>query len=137
MSKYNLPVNYTPYIDKYFLRAKEVLIKDNLNPIVKAQVFMRNGNCKIYGIDETLAIFTKYANASKLKVYALKEGTDIQPCETVLTIEAPIQEIIDLETMYLGVISAETTIQNDLKDIDLVAIKNRMSEIVELTKLVK
>lgn len=133
MNNFNLPVDHRPFIDKYFLRAKEVLQKDNLNPIVRAQVFIRNGNCKVYGIDEAIAILTKYADTTKLKVNALKEGDDIQNCETVLTIEAPIQEIIDLETMYLGVISAETTKAND-SDIRIDDIEKNMREIVDLAK---
>jgi len=133
MSDFNLPADHRPYIDKYFLRAKEVLVKDNLNPTVKAQVFIRNGNCRVYGIDETIAILSKYADTTKLKVCALKEGDSIQKCETVLTIEAPIQEIMDLETMYLGVISAETTKKND-GDISIADIETNMRKIVDLAK---
>ena len=61
MKNFNLPRDYRPYIDKYFLRAKEILKQDCLNPIVKYQVFIRKGDCKVYGINETKAILTKYS----------------------------------------------------------------------------
>lgn len=132
MKTFNLPEDHKPYIDKYFLRSKEILKKDRLNPEVTLQVFMRNGNCKVHGINEALAILDKYAK--KVKVWSLKEGSRIAPCETVMLIQAPVQRIIDLETMYLGVISAETTIKNDWKDIDLRVVEDNMREVVEVAK---
>lgn len=132
MKNFNLPSDYKPFSDKYFLRAKEVLERDNLNPIVKAQIFIRSGNCKVYGIDEAIAILAKYANTSKLKIFALQEGTEIAPCETVMTVEGPIQEIIALETMYLGTIAGETSIQNDKRDIDFNEVEKNMRSIVDL-----
>ena len=132
MSKFNLPKDYKPYIDKYFLRAKEILIQDYLNPVVKYQVFIRKGNCKVYGINEAIAILTKYSKKIN-KIYALKEGSHFDPCETLMTIEAPVQELIDLETMYLGVLSAETTLGNG-KDINLGDIYEKMWQIVELIR---
>ena len=132
MKSFQLPLDYKPFIDKYFLRAKEILQKENLNPIVKAQVFIRKGDCKVYGIDEAIAMLTKYTDTSKLEIHALKEGDFFESSETLMTIKAPIQEIIDLETMYLGVLSAETTLQNGENDIDLVSIRDNMKKIVEL-----
>lgn len=129
---FNLPKNYEIYIDKYFLRAKEILIKENLNPVVKAQVFIRNANCRAHGINEAIAILTKYSNSKNLKVYAVPEGSLFEYGERLMIIEAPIQDIIDLETMYLGVISAETTLQNGEKDIDLKQIEENMKKIVDL-----
>lgn len=125
-----LPKDYTPYIDKYFLRAKEILEKENLNLNVTAQVFIRRGGVRIYGINKAVEIICKYAN--KVKIYALKEGSLFQPKETLMFIEAPIQEIIALETMYLGVLTAETTRQNDKVDVDYKKVRNRMGMIVEL-----
>ncbi len=132
MKNFNLPQDYRPYIDKYFLRAKEILKKENLNPIVKAQVFIRKGDCKVYGIDEAIAVLKKYSNSKNMKIYALKEGDYFKSGETLMTIEAPIQDIIDLETMYLGVLSAETTLQNGGQDINLIKIAENMSAITKL-----
>jgi len=133
MRTFNLPDDHKPYIDKYFLRAKEILQKENLNPIVKAQVFIRRGDCKLYGIEEAIAIIMNYAPNNKLiKIHALQEGDYFEPRETLMTIEAPIQEIIDLETIYLGVLSAETTTHNDNIDINLKDVEERMNKVVNL-----
>ncbi len=135
MKNFNLPNDYKPYIDKYFLRAKEVLQGENLNPRVKAQVFVRKGNCNLYGINEAIAILCKYSDIEKTgHIYALKEGSLFENCETVMTIEAPIQTIIDLETMYLGVISAETTMINGREkgNISFPLITQNMEKIVGL-----
>ena len=51
-----LPEDHRPYIDKYFLHAKEILQKDNLDPIVKYQIFIRETPCAVYGIDESIAL---------------------------------------------------------------------------------
>lgn len=109
-----------------------ILQLDNLNPMVKAQVFIRDAECRAYGIDEAIAILRKYSNIENTgKVYALKEGSFFSRGEPIMLIEAPIQDIIDLETMYLGVISAETTLKNGGDDINLDSIKFRMEKIVE------
>jgi nicotinate phosphoribosyltransferase len=131
MSKFSLPNDYTPYIDKYFLRAKEVLIKDNLNPIVRYQIFIRNGGI-LAGINEALAIIQTYTK--DVQVWALKEGSEISPCETIMIIEAPIQNIIDLETMILGVISADTTIKTDGIKVNTELVEEHMISLSSIAK---
>ncbi|KKL69497.1 hypothetical protein LCGC14_2114280, partial [marine sediment metagenome] len=72
--KFNLPKDHKPYIDKYFLRAKEILQKDGLNPVVKAQVFIRKGTCRVYGINEAIAILNKYnPNPKNMTICSLQE----------------------------------------------------------------
>lgn len=133
MKNFNLPIDYRPYIDKYFLRAKEILQKENLNPMVKAQVFIRLGGCFVKGINEAIEILCKYSDIEKTgQIYSLFEGDYFEPGETLMIIEAPIQTIIDLETMYLGVLSAETTLYNDKKEINLAEVTSNMKKIVDL-----
>ena len=129
--KFKLPESYEPYIDKYFLRSKQVLQAEGINPWVQAQVMIRKGPGKAYGINEALAILNKYSNLVEHsgKVYALKEGAEYNPRDTLMLIEAPIQDIIDLETMYLGVLSAETTKANDKHEIDLNAARETMAKV--------
>lgn len=131
-NNFNLPEDHRPYEDKYFLRTKQVLQAEGLNPWVRAQVMIRKGPGKVYGIDEALAVLEKYSPLVKHggKVYALREGADYAPRETLMLIEAPIQDIVDLETMYLGVMSAETTKANDNRGIDLENVKENMAKVV-------
>ena len=130
--KFNLPQDYRPFIDKYFLRAGQVLREEGINPWVRAQVMIRKGPGKVYGIDEALAILEKYSPLvdNGGRVYALREGQGYQPKETLMLIEAPIQDIIELETMYLGVLAAETTKANDKRGVDLGLIKKNAEAVV-------
>jgi nicotinate phosphoribosyltransferase len=131
--RFVLPENHEPYIDKYFLRSKQILQAEGINPWVRAQVMIRKGPGNVYGVNEALAILEKYSPLRKHggKVYALREGAHYEPKETLMLIEAPIQDIIDLETMYLGVLSAETTKKNDGHGVDLNSVRNRMRAVVQ------
>lgn len=133
---FSLPEDHKPYTDKYFLRAAEVLKAEGINPWVRAQVMIRKGPGKVYGIDEALAILKRYSSLVNMggKVYALNEGAEYSPKETLMLIEAPIQDIIELETMYLGVLSAETTKANDRQGVDLNQIRKNMAKVVKAAR---
>lgn len=132
--KATLPDNPDPYTDKYFLREKTIIHGDGLKPWVRAQVFIRKGDAQVAGIDHALAILDKYSNIRETgRVYALEDGDHFENKETVMVIEGPAREFETLETMYLGVIAAETTRVNDgVNHVDLEAAKARMKTIVEL-----
>ncbi len=109
-----LPESHIPYTDKYFLRARTILQGDGLNPDVTMRIFIRKGPGKVYGIQEALEILKTYApSPDRLKVFALPEGSEYAPAEPLMHIEGPIRDFIELETMYLGVLTAATTEAND------------------------
>src|SRR3990172_7676710 len=89
---FNLPVERMRqgyYSDKYFVRAREVLLPDGHRPRVLMQVFNK-GRAYLGGIDEAIAILKLCAiEWSELAVQALYDGDEIRPWETVLTIEGP------------------------------------------------
>lgn len=122
------------YADKYFLRANEILKADKLNPWVNMQVFVRTGPGKTAGIDEAIEIITQNSNIVKAggRIYAKKDGQLYKPKETLMNIVAPVQEIMELETVYLGVIAAGITRENDKKELDLKKIKEQVEQVVGL-----
>lgn len=125
MKTFNLPKNHELYTDKYFLRSKEILQKDNLNPIVRYRVFARkSGN---FNRDEAIEIIEKYSNLSNKggHIYALPNRRN-KPNETLMLIEGKIQDIIDLETMYLG--SNSRTLTG--RDPDMKKVKENAEKIV-------
>ena len=129
-----LPEDHKPYTDKYFLRTREILEKEGLNPWVRAQVFIRKGPGEVYGIDDALAILKKYADLEGVKgrVYAKEEGDTYEAKEPLRFIEAPVQEIIELETMLLGVLSAQSSKFNDgIVKVDTDQVRSRMGEVVK------
>lgn len=131
--KPKLPNHHEPYTDVYFVRSKKILQAENLNPFVRTQIFIRQGPGKIYGIDEAFTIIDAYSDLVKNggKVFALKNNDIYNPSETVMALEGRIQDIITLETILLGVLSAETTKGNDHIDINLKDVTHRVKQIVK------
>lgn len=110
---FNLPVEKMRagyYSDKYFTRAREILLADGNRPRVTMQVFGKSA-AFLGGIDEAIAILKLCAvEWSELEVHALYDGDPIAPWETVLLIEGPYDAIAHLETLYLGVLSRRTRV---------------------------
>jgi nicotinate phosphoribosyltransferase len=129
-----LPETHEPYTDKYFLRSEQILREQGLNPFVRAQVFIRKGEAELRGMDEALAMIDKYTDLidNGGRVFALEDGDYIENKETVMVLEGRIQDLIGLETMYLGVIAGETTIANGGQSPDLQSVEAKMKEIVEI-----
>ena len=110
---FNLPVERMRqgyYSDKYFVRAREVLLADGHRPRVLMQVFSKS-HAYLGGIDEAIAILKLCAITwDELQVHALYDGDEIAPWETVLTIEGPYDAVSHLETLYLGVLARRTRV---------------------------
>ena len=110
---FNLPVAKMRagyYSDKYFVRAREILLADRYRPRVTMQVFGKT-EAFLGGVDEAIAILKLCAiEWPELEVHALHEGDEIEPWETVLLIEGPYDAFAHLETLYLGVLSRRTRV---------------------------
>jgi nicotinate phosphoribosyltransferase len=98
------------YSDKYFVRARDVLVADGYHPNVTVQVFGKQ-HCFVGGIDEAIAIL-KLCSPSweELDVQALYDGDEVEPWETVMTIVGPYDAFAVLETLYLGVLARRTRV---------------------------
>jgi nicotinate phosphoribosyltransferase len=98
------------YSDKYFVRAREILLAEGYHPRVTLQVFGKT-HAFLGGIDEAIAILRLCAIEWKdLDVRALHDGDEIAPWETVLLIEGPYDAYAHLETLYLGVLARRTRV---------------------------
>jgi len=105
------------YTDKYFLRSNEIIKAEGINPWVNMQVFVRKGPGKISGIEEAVDLIMQNSNLGNIggRIYAKNENETYTPKDTIMNIVAPIQEIMELETIYLGVLTTATTRLNDKK----------------------
>jgi nicotinate phosphoribosyltransferase len=112
-SVFHLPVERMRegyYSDKYFVRAREILLADHHAPRVTMQVFGKS-HAFLGGMDEAIAILKLCAaDWDDLAVYALYDGDEIAPWETVMTIEGPYAAFAHLETLYLGVLARRTRV---------------------------
>lgn len=112
-SVFNLPVEKMRagyYSDKYFVRAREILLEDRHRPRVTMQVFGKT-HAFLGGMDEAVAILKLCAvEWTDLAVHALYDGDEVEPWETVMLIEGPYDAFAHLETLYLGVIARRTKV---------------------------
>src|SRR3989442_1613327 len=98
------------YSDKYFVRTRELLLKDDHRPCVTMQVFGK-AHAFLGGIDEAIAILKLCSMEwPELEVFALYDGDEIAPWETVLLIEGPYDAFAHLETLYLAVLARRTKV---------------------------
>lgn len=97
------------YSDKYFVRGREVLLADGHHPRVLMQVFGK-AHAFLGGIDEAIAILKLCSDQDELTIHALYDGDEIQPWETVMTVEGPYDAFAHLETLYLGVLARRTRV---------------------------
>ncbi len=118
--KFMIPVDEMKrgiYSDKYFIRTREVLLKDKNRSRVLMQVYTRADGI-ICGIDEAVAIIrTCAADPRDLSVHALFDGDSISEGETVLTIEGDYSSFAHLETVYLGVLSRGSSIASAVHEV--------------------
>ncbi len=112
-SIFHLPVDKMRagyYTDKYFVRARDVLIADAHRPVVTMQVFAK-AHAFLGGVDEAIAMLKLCAiEWPDLTVKALHDGDEIGPWETVLEIEGPYDAFAHLETLFLGVLARRTKV---------------------------
>lgn len=127
-----LPENHEPYTDKYFLRTNEILKKENLNPYVSMNVFAR-GTGKIAGLENAVEVLKKYSTIKEQggEVWVNTKET-YNNKDTLMLIEAPIQSFVELETMYLGVLSDAISQSAGLKRPSEKEIKEKFSKLKEI-----
>ncbi len=103
------------YSDKYFVRTKEVLVRDDHHPHVLMQVWSQKSGV-VCGIDEAVAVLKLCSDpAGVIKIRALFDGTPIEEGETVMTIEGDYAAFAHLETVYLGCIARRSAVATAVK----------------------
>ncbi len=114
------------YSDQYFNLTKELLEERDRHPRVTMQVFQRHRSL-LGGIDEAVAILKLCAGRQgaaewepgwdELEVRALYEGDEIEPWETVMTIEGEYSLFAHLETVYLGSLARRSLVMRNVRDV--------------------
>ena len=106
------------YSDKYFVRARDMLLTRGRGPSVTMQVFQRN-DAVVAGTDEAIAILklclTEGYGFGDLEVRALRDGDRARPWETVMLITGPYPAFAHLETLYAGVLARRTRIATNTR----------------------
>ena len=115
--------NYKEYTDKYFLRSKKILQELGINPLVRYQVFARKDIDSIKGIEETTSFIRQHA--PKAHIYSVDRSSGYSGNTAAMKIEGRVQDLIDLETVYLGILSGRNSPELDFDD-----VRKRTKEIV-------
>src|SRR6266567_5362794 len=103
------------YSDAYFNFARESLLADGRHPRVLMQVFQKKA-AVLGGVDEAIAVLKLCSHGwDGLEVRALYDGDEVEPWETVLTIEGDYTLFAHLETVYLGVLARRTLISTNVR----------------------
>ena len=115
------------YSDVYFNYAKATLELEDRHPRALMQVFQRKDSI-LGGVDEALAVLRQCAGRRRLdgswedgwdslEVHALHEGDEIEPWETVMTIEGDYSVFAHLETVYLGCMARRTLVMRNVREV--------------------
>jgi nicotinate phosphoribosyltransferase len=105
------------YTDAYFNHARSTLLEDERRPRIVMQVFQRK-HAYLGGMDEAIAILKLCSHDwDALTVHALHDGDEVQPWETVMTIEGDYTLFAHLETVYLGVLARRTLITTNTVEV--------------------
>ena len=120
-------MNIGYYTDKYFTRTRMILQAIDLNPTVTMQVFIRD-EVPIFGIDESVRIIRDAAPNSV--IYSIGDGEVASPGVAAMVLEAPICDIIELETIYLGIISCRTSVYGGYPQPNVKVIADRVNDII-------
>jgi nicotinate phosphoribosyltransferase len=114
------------YSDAYFVYTQQLLESESYHPRVTMQVFQKRESL-LGGIDEAIAVLKLCSGRAEgggwvsgwdeLEVHALHEGDEIQPLETVMTIEGDYSLFAHLETVYLGSLARRSLIMRNVREV--------------------
>ena len=115
------------YSDAYFNYTQKVLERDAHRPRVVVQVFQRYASV-LGGVDEAIATLRECAGLVRddgtwepgwenLEVHALYDGDEIEPWESVMTIEGDYAYFCHLETVYLGSLARRSLVATNVREV--------------------
>src|SRR3954453_18781475 len=105
------------YSDAYFNFTKQLLEREDKHARVTMQVFQKKFSV-LGGIDEAIAVLKLCSDDwSGLEVHALHEGDEVEPWETVMTIEGDYRLFAHLETVYLGCMARRSLVMHNVREV--------------------
>ncbi|MGH2842789.1 MAG: quinolinate phosphoribosyl transferase [Solirubrobacteraceae bacterium] len=115
------------YSDAYLVYTKQLLEAEEQHPRVLMQIFQKRESL-LGGIDEAIATLKLAAGRQdssgawisgwdQLEVHALREGEEISPWETVMTIAGDYSLFAHLETVYLGSLARRSLIMRNVTEV--------------------
>lgn len=101
----------------YFLKTREIAKKYKADHMITMQFFQRN-HAVLCGTDEVIALVKMFADEpEQLEIHSLKDGDEISPFETVLTIKGKYQHFGYLEGIIDGILSRRTSVATNVYNV--------------------
>src|SRR3954468_11198541 len=105
------------YSDAYFNFTKQLLEREQKQANVVMQVFQKKYSV-LGGVDEAIAVLKLCSDDwGALDVHALHEGDEVEPHETVMTIEGDYRLFAHLETVYLGCMARRSLVMRNVTEV--------------------
>jgi len=128
----DLPASHIPYTDKYFLRTNEILKKEGINPIISMKIFCR-GEGWTAGLKEAVDILDRYSNLQSHQGEVwITQKDQFGNNEPLMVIKGPAQDFIELETMYLGVLSAAISSRMGIEPPDAKKVIDKLKRLKDI-----
>lgn len=106
------------YNDVYFSKAKEASMAGEVNSEVVYQVFQKKSGIFAGGkIVTDLLLDLAESDDIDLTVCILPDGSELIPGESVMHIRGKFQDIVELETNYLGIMARCTRIASNVREV--------------------
>ncbi|MYG80690.1 MAG: hypothetical protein F4187_02455, partial [Gemmatimonadetes bacterium] len=106
------------YSDKYFVRARDLLLSRGCGPSVTMQFFQKR-DAVVAGTDEAIGMLklclTDGYDFGDLDVRSLRDGDRAGPWETVMFVTGPYPAFVHLETLCAGVLGRRTRIATNTR----------------------
>ncbi len=106
------PEEIDSYTDHYFLNSRLACQRAGNNRRVLYQVFQRS-HALLCGVRHVLELLRHLS--PEVQVHGLEDGSRIAPMESVLHISGPITELLEAETVYLGLLSRMTKVATNVR----------------------
>ncbi|MBE7120353.1 nicotinate phosphoribosyltransferase [Bacillus cereus] len=101
----------------YFLKTREIIEEFRPKSVVTMQFFQKE-HAVLCGADEVIALLQTFAkNPEELEIHSLKDGDNISPFETVLTIHGPYEYFGFLEGVIDGILARRTSVATNVYDV--------------------
>jgi nicotinate phosphoribosyltransferase len=127
----SIPENHHYYTDKYFIRTHDILKKEALNPSVSLKVFTR-GEGRVAGLEEAVKIIQAFSDIPATGEVWVSKEKNFKTKQPLMILKGPAQSLIQLETLYLGVLSHAISRAAGIPEPDPAEIETKMKRLVSI-----
>jgi nicotinate phosphoribosyltransferase len=105
------------YSANYFLKSRQIVLKNAPGHIVEEQWFQRRDNTMVCGLDECIALIHTFAqHPETLKITALQDGEMISSGEPVLKVTGKYEDFGYLESLIDGILARRSSVATNVHE---------------------